>query len=293
MRCRKVRKSLLEYERGTLPEERALEIEAHLEGCPDCAWLAAKLELSRDALSPIEPVTIPAEASGRILASLRRATPPRKRPLLERLRSPLALAFGAAVAAVLIAVVVVVGLKTGGGLHEESISRKTTTGKSSDLTVPANEEEKFEQSTTGGPTTGGPLPLVKFTANDYTPDSLRLASDDLQVKKDFASAYTMSDAINLAHGYTRQAAEDFANLGRDAPLLESMFTYITSGEPTLLPCYVERARFQGKDCWIILLAGPPRTGGSVKLTRTEAWVMDPVKFAENPDAGVVFFLEQK
>jgi hypothetical protein len=103
----------------------------------------------------------------------------------------------------------------------------------------------------------------------------------------------MSDAVNLDQGFVRKVAEDFANLGGDAPLLEAMFTYITSGEPTLLPCYVERARFQGKDCWIILLAGPPRSGGSVKLTRTEAWVMDPVKFSQKPDSGVVFFLEQK
>ncbi len=290
MRCRKVRKSLLEYERGTLSEERVKATEAHLEGCPDCAALAVKLEFSRDALSPLEPVAIPEDASGRILASLRQVTP-RKRSWVELLRSPRAVTVGAVVAAVLIAVVVVVGLRTGGGP-----TTVTKTSKGSDLTAPASEAEKLEQSTTSGPSTGGPggpLPLVKFTTNDYTPDSLRLAFDNLQVKKDFASAYTMSDSVNLAEGFTRKAAKDFANLGGDAPLLEAMFTYITSGEPTLLPCYVERARFQGKDCWVILLAAPPRSGGSVKLTRTEAWVMDPLKFSQNPDAGVVFFLEQK
>lgn len=289
MRCRKVRKSLLEYEGGTLPEKQGREVEAHLEGCPDCAAFAAKLEFSREALSPLEPVSIPEGTSGRILASLRQATP-RKRPWLELLRSPRVITAGAVVAAVLIAVVVVVGLRTGGGPQQESISRKTTPGKSSDTAGPAAEAEKLES--TGGPA-AAPLPLIKFTTNDYTPDSLRLAFDNLQVKKEFADAYTMSDAINLDQGFIRKAAEDFANLGGDAPLLEAMFIYITSGEPTLLPCYVERARFQGKDCWIILLAGPPRSGDSVKLTRTEAWVMDPVKFSQNPDSGVVFFLEQK
>ena len=75
MRCRKVRKSLLEYERGTLSEKQGREVEAHLEGCPDCAALAVKLEFSREALSPLEPVAIPEDASGRILASLRQVTP--------------------------------------------------------------------------------------------------------------------------------------------------------------------------------------------------------------------------
>ena len=291
MRCRKVRKSLLEYEEGTLCEKLGREIEAHLDGCPGCAALAAKLKLSRNALSSAEPVTIPEEASKRILASLRTATP-RHRPWTELLRSPRAIGFGAAVTAVLIAVVVVVGLKTGGGPQTENISTKTTTSKDSGFYTPSQEGEKLEESAVL-PAAGAPMPLVKFTANDYTPDSLRLASDDLQVKKDFASAYTMSDAMNLAQVYARQAAEDFSNLGGDAPLLEAMFSYITKGEPALLPCYIERARFQGKDCTIILLACPPRSGGSVKLTRSETWVMDPVKFSQNPDSGVIFFLEQK
>ena len=290
MHCRRVRKSLIEYEEGSLSEERVNALESHLEGCPDCAALAAKLEFSREELSSLEPVAIPEGTSSRILASLRRATP-KKRSWLELLRSPRAITAGAVVVAVLIAVVVVVGLRTGGGP-----TTVTKTGKSSDLTVPAHEGEKLEQSATSGSSTGGPggpLPLVKFTTNDYTPDSLRVAFDNLQVKKDFAGTYTMSDAINLAQGFAKKAADDFASLGGDAPMLEAMFTYITSGEPTLLPCYVEKARFQGKACWIILLAAPPRSGGTVKLTRTEAWVMDPVKFAENPDGGVVFFLEQK
>jgi len=290
MRCRKVRKSLLEYEEGTLSEKRVKAIEAHLDGCPDCAELATKLEFSGEVLSPLEPVAIPEDASGRILASLRQAAP-RKKSRVEMLRSPRAVTVGAVVAAVLIAVVVVVGLRTGGGP-----TTVTKTSKGSDLTAPANKAEELEKSTTGGPTTGGPggpLPLVKVTANDYTPDSLRLAFERLQVKKEFAGAYTMSDAVNLAQGFTMKIADDFATLGRDAPLLESMFSYIMKGEPTLLPCYVENARFQGKETWIILLAGPPRTDASVKLTRSETWVMDPVKFAQNPDAGVVFFLEQK
>jgi hypothetical protein len=236
-------------------------------------------------------VTIPEETSKRILASLRTATP-RHIPWTGLLRSPRAIAFGAAVAAVLIAFVVVVGLKTGGGPQADRTVTKNATSKDSGFYTPSQEEEKLEESAVL-PAAGAPMPLVKFTANDYTPDSLRLASEDLQVKKDFAGAYTMSDAINLAHGYARQAAEDFANLGGDAPLLEAMLSYITKGEPTLLPCYIESARFQGKDCTIILLAGPPRSGGSVKLTRSETWVMDPVRFAQNPDSGVVFFLEQK
>ena len=291
MHCSRVRKSLIEYEDGSLPDARAREVEAHLEGCPDCSGLAAKLELSRNALSSAEPVTIPEEASKRILASLRPATP-RHRPWTELLRSPRAIGFGAAVAAVLVVLVVVVGLRTGGGPQTIRTVTKNATSKDSGFYTPSQEGEKLEESAVL-PAAGAPMPLVKFTANDYTPDSLRLAFDNLQVKKEFANVYTMSDSINLAKGFTRKVAEDFANLGGDAALLESMFSYITAGEPILLPCYIERARFQGRDCWIILLAGPPRSGGSVKLTRTEAWVMDPVKFAQNPDSGVVFFLEQK
>ena len=107
------------------------------------------------------------------------------------------------------------------------------------------------------------------------------------MKKEIAQNYTMSHAINYCDLYKRKMADMMVDAGQDGAMLEAMITYIETSEPVLLPYYAESARFTGVHVYVIGLAGPRRTEKSEKLTRTEVWVMDPVKFQARPDTAIV------
>lgn len=302
MSCRRVKKSLLEYADGGLPHKEREPVRLHLESCPSCAALAEKLEVSRKALSSVETPEMSDAASGRVLAAIKRQEAGAGyKPGAGWLRSRQALALGAAAAVVLVAVFVVVGLQggkqTGVGELEERAASGTASDSLNKSAAPAPSaaaEQKAEGAASGFSTTvARPLPVVKATSNDYTSDSLRAMVEALPVRKEFADAYTLSDAAVLGGTYAKKAADDGAGQGIDGPELEAMISYITASEPVLLTCYVENAAFNGRGAWIIGFAAPPRSGSSVKLSRTELWVMDPTKFAASPDSSIVFFLEYK
>jgi len=299
MSCRRIRRSLIEYPESDLPEKKREAVLAHLAECADCAALAEKLELSHRALSSLEAASIPEEASGRVLESIRETSRREKTPAVGFFHSPRNLAVAGAVTAVVVAVVLVVGIRLGsnmekeGGVTTSSLPRaEKSLGYSWPDSLP-EAEVAGEQDASKMAVVATPTPVVEVTSNDYNADSLRKAFETLPVNKAFAASFTMTDAINMSGKYIRDAADEFVKLGQDGAVLEAMFSYITAGEPALLPCYVEKARFQGRDVWILGLSAPPRSGKSTNLTRTEVWVMDPVKFQANPDSGVVFFLEQK
>jgi len=138
-----------------------------------------------------------------------------------------------------------------------------------------------------------PTPVVTASSTDYTEDSLRRMFEELEVKESYGKSYTMANAISLSPSFVDRAASQFEQLGQDPALLESMISYITLGEPSLLTCYVEKALFHGIDVTIIGFCAPPRRGESTWLTRAEAWVMDPVKFTVDPNTSLIHFLEMK
>jgi hypothetical protein len=296
--CRKVRKTLAGYVDGDLDGKRESEIREHLEGCPGCRLLAEKLETSAAALSSLRPVEISDAASARILDAIQSSRSPRKTPLPGWMRSPGALAAGACAVLILISVVVIgvlvvdPGNDTGGPAPAVT-EKKDAVPDESDLAVSPAGEEQPARSDTGefhGPM---PTPVVKATSTDYTEDSLRRMFDELEVKDSYGQRYTMANAISLSSSFVDRAVGQFEQLGHDPALLESMISYITLGEPSLLTCYVERALFHGVDVTIIGFCAPPRRGESTWLTRAEAWVMDPVKFTVDPNTSLIHFLEMK
>jgi len=305
MSCRGAKKSLLDYADGRLPEKEREAVRLHLESCPSCEAAAEKLELSASALSSTRPPELGDAASERILANIGREV----RPEGSRAgwwRSQRVLAAGAAVAAVLVAVVVVVGVEISRNTGE---TERSTTGAAEDQASQSAFKSVLPESapsvpaaTATGQNSGSaaplasvamPLPAVKASSTDYDQASLRSMVESLPARKQYADAYTMSDAAVLSGTYARKAADDFAHLGQSGPELEAMISYVTASEPVLLTCYVESALFGGRPVWVIGLAAPPRNGSSVKLSRTEVWVLDPARFTSDPDSSIVFFLEYK
>lgn len=302
MNCRRVRKSLLEYSEGLLPPDRRQKVLAHLKECPDCAALLAKLRLSDGALAALDSPRMSPEAEQRTLAAIRSA----RRESTRKpgfFHSPRALAVTASVAAVVVAIGVVVGVSVwpgGTDVTETQLSYSDETGYVEDAPEPDPEYDTLKDmaeswSEEDRPALPGetPEPEVEASDTDYDESSLRQTFEELPIRKEFASAYTMGDIIYHQADYVREAAQRFDDLGQDGELFEEMVDYLSKSERMLLLYYLEKARFNGRDVWIIGFAAPPRTGDSTSLTRSEVWVMDPVKFAEDPDSSIVHFLEQK
>lgn len=301
MSCRRTKKSLLEYSGGGLSSTERESVRLHLESCPSCAALEEKLRLSAAALASEPRPLMSDETSRRVLASVSRQNAEARKPTAARLRGWRALGIGAAAAAVIVAIALFVGLQVGEQPAVVEREERAASGQVSDearfsteeATVPAAAAQKsssVESELSAGPQ---PTPVVTASSSDYTQESLRAMVEALQVRKDFAGRFTLSDAAVLSGTYAKKAADEAAGHGIDGAELEAMISYISSSEAVLLPCYVESASFTGRPVWIIGFAAPPRTGSEVNLSRTEIWVMDPAKFESNPDSSIVFFLEYK
>jgi hypothetical protein len=133
------------------------------------------------------------------------------------------------------------------------------------------------------------MPVARATSNNYDNGSMKTMAEGLDVRKQFAQRYTLSDAVNLRVLFSQKLADQFVALGGDGPTLEAMISYIQQSEPVLLPCYAERALFGGQNVIIVGLSGPPRGGNSKMLSRTEFWVMNPEKFVANPDSCIMWW----
>ncbi len=289
MDCRRVKKSMIKYADGGLSGGGREEVGRHLESCQDCAALVEKLSMSALALGSLGPVRMPEESSARVLSaigSLQKAAKPAGGGFF---RSPRVIATAGMITAVLVALAIVVGLYTG--------DRPGRQERVTEMTVPATEAGSpaathgfnTQKDVKGEALASLVLPVASVTANNYNQDSIKNMAENLDVKKKFAERYTLSDAINMRVDFNRKLADEFVDAGGDGPVLEAMISYVQSTEPVLLPCYAEKALFSDRSVYIIALCGPPRSGASKELTRTEFWAFNPEKFATNPELSLVWW----
>ncbi|MBU1669719.1 MAG: zf-HC2 domain-containing protein [Actinobacteria bacterium] len=297
MNCRQARKALIEYNDGSLVPEDSVRIDEHLASCPGCAAMAEQINLSGAALSSLQPVLMSDAAASRVRASIRAEAPSmrtgRSAAVFGFLQRPATLAVAGAVAAILVAVAVVVGVYTGPPEETTTVSEYSKEAGTSGpgMSNPASMSE--DALAPGMARVGLPTPEVKVSNTDYNGESLRAMFEDLDVKKQYSANYSMGDAVQLRGNYTDRAALEFQAMGGDGGMYEAMVSYITSSEPVMLPCYLEKALFTGQSAYIIGLAAPSRSGDSKNLNRVEVWVMSPEKFTANPNTSILYFIEQR
>lgn len=291
MHCRRVEKSIMDYADGGLSPSRREEISRHLDSCDDCSALAGKLSLSTSALGSLDPVEMTGEASARVLAAIRRGETSAEHGG-GFFRSPRVIATAGIATAVLIALAIVVGVYTGGGpgttekaAPGSATTLDTITGTDSGRAV----EEAEVQGGAQAPVASLVMPVAAVTSNDYDESSMKAMAEELDVKKEFAERYTMTDAVNMKGAFVEKLADEFSERGGDGALLEAMILFVQTTEPVLLPCYAEKALYAGQTVYIVALCGPPRSGASGKLTRTEFWAFSPEKFLENPDVSLLWW----
>ncbi|MCL2103039.1 MAG: zf-HC2 domain-containing protein, partial [Syntrophorhabdaceae bacterium] len=74
MNCKEVRDRLSDFEDGSLPETSENEIRCHLQGCADCSDVARSLEMVREGLRQLPPVSAPPELLEKIRETISRET---------------------------------------------------------------------------------------------------------------------------------------------------------------------------------------------------------------------------
>lgn len=310
MRCRIARKRLIEYLDGGLTASERTDLEKHMESCNGCAKVLKKLELSGDTLSSAQPVELTKEASERILHNLRHqfAIKEPSSRLSRLFGSRRAVAIAGATAVILFAVVVVGGITAifvSDSFEESSREVSVLETKSAEDSA----EGATEILSTGAEDTSSKSlegegfaaeeqalsellrPVVVISQTDYTDASLRAMIENLELRKQIEKYYTLVDALDLKRENTEILVTEFAGQGEDGEILGNIMEYITKGESALLPYYVEKALYGGRQVLYICLAGPPRTGDSNNLTRTEIWVIDPAVYPTNPDGSLVNFMQ--
>ena len=289
MGCRKTEKSLIDYIDGKLGAGARERVEEHLQSCPSCAAQLEKLELSGAALASLDRPALSEEASSRMLDAIRAGQAPVGRKSFFLSPGP-AIAAGAIAVIAVVSVFVAIGLGTSNKRKADN-STVTRSGQQ-EASIPALDGSQTLAQPSAGKMMATINPIVIATENDYDKDTLRAAFDALPERRQFADNFTMADSVRLSGNYSCQICEKFATLGEDENMLRSMISSITFSEPVLLPYYVEKAKFTGRQVWIVAFVGPRKSGGN-ELSRNEVWVMDPAKFASEPNASYVFFLEQR
>jgi len=305
MSCRRFKNSLLDFADGTLPDERALKLRNHLETCEGCSRAVDQLAMSSSALSSLGTAAMPSDAAARVMSSLRASAQrgdrirPTFRERTELIFSPRGIATAGAIGLLLIAAIVVGIVFSGGGTPTGT--NKTVISSSANDMIPGGplvmESSAKENSGAAQPIVpqgiATILPVAKVSKANYDANTLKSTFDSMPLKKDIAERYSMTHAISLGDMFKQKMADIMMSCGGDGPMLEAMITYVTGSEPVLLPYYAEKCEYCGQAAFVIGLAGPRRTAKSMKLTRTEVWVMNPDKFASNPDASLIYFMEEK
>jgi hypothetical protein len=206
-----------------------------------------------------------------------------------------ALAAGALALVALIAVFVVIGIGNNNRQSQKTATNQGMKFLANDSgSTPVNFESGTQQATS--PPSNNMLasisPIVKTSQNDYNKDTLKNTFETLPERKQFATQYTMADAVRLSGNYSQECCQQFASLGEDPALLESIINSVMVSEPVEIPYYVEKAKYTGRPVVIVAFVAPRKGGTSMNLIRNDVWVWDPVQFTSNPNNSLVYMFQE-
>ncbi len=300
-RCIFIKRKILDHSEGLLTDREKNEVGKHLESCAKCRALLAKMEESARALEALRefPVRISDSFKERAVRNITSAEP-KRRPVI-RFSPSIAASLSAIAALILILVILVAikpwGLKTTRTQMEPTVSQEFKANKSTPEGLERSGGKSAADQTATAPmpekAEGLVVPSAVEKNANYNKDSIRNMVENLALRKEVAESMTMGHSMLYSATYAKRLADEFTKINEDGALIEAMISYITRSEPVLLPFYGEKALYEGRDAFIIVFAGPPRTGESVALSRCEVWVLEPSSFKVNPDSSILLFLEHK
>lgn len=121
---------------------------------------------------------------------------------------------------------------------------------------------------------GKPLPELKSTVNNYTREQVDRKFQNLEVSSRFAQAYTAGEGPRVTKPLVDYLLKEARAKKEDPEELKKCLKIVMpeGTKSVAIPCYVEKAKFEDKDVWIVIQNwGMP----GEKLAHTRTWVVAP------------------
>lgn len=304
MNCKNARSILPLYFDNKLGTRELKELEAHLKTCPECSAALHKIEHLAGTLNGMSDVELPESISERLKSQTRPAAP---KAALRRVSQRLAaskprifrLVANAAYILLLLAAVSVI-FKLGfldrfSGYGWQNSSKTTVTPETSkpefSPPVTLKNPPKAKADEPGAGELNGsadfnpgdkrfPHPQVLVTNKNYDRDS----AADAMIKPsvvEFTLNYTTKHVPYFRENLSREIGSQ-ARLDReDGRVVENcVLSLLAKLDKPALPAYAEKARFEGKDVWLVVVTWSERDSGpDSPLSRASLFIIDPVNNA--------------
>jgi|GEM_PF-994114 len=268
MRCRGAIKQIGPFIDGELGEVEAKAVREHLDACEECSRRYHYMRGMVRQISSLPAIVPTPEESYRLWSRLRRemTAPTASKPAARRTQ------LAAAALSVLVLITIAgVGMAiwSGGGptpITEETAVETARSGET--------RGELGQESSTSGTNAGTGLlaaavarPDVVVSQNEYDAADLEEFRNDLGTRLDFYSTYwypssggtTRPAALEkLRTELTSDLTEQAAAAGQNPEELQRAVATVMeqTSDESILPCYAERAKIEGKDAWLISASGP-------------------------------------
>lgn len=246
----------------TLDDERAEAVREHIKGCDDCKTEARSIKILALALAKLPAEALrPDEKSSLVNASRASAEGRASRgiPVMGWL----------AAAAVLVVVLAV-------GIPLLLSSPKETSGSAGTGSVQSEQAgvDRGAADSNAAPSLGsGPLPVVITKGGSYSDT----AEVDKAVRANanaaaFLGRYRAGDVGALQRQFQEYVKEQAPVTEGRSPA-ECMNLVFRSVPRPILPAYVERARFEGQDAWVLAFAFTDNTAADAPLSEVLIYVL--------------------
>ncbi len=308
MRCKRAISLFSAHLEGELSADREEQLRAHLDTCPGCSNLLAKVGAAIASLRDLPEASLTPLESERIDAAWRGAfrDSPGSRRISYRGMARTATALGAVMvlgAAVAVSFSVI--------HHPQEVSESTAAAETTAESEPAGENNppyvSHPELTNALAGDQQPLPQVVNSARVVAAADMPGYAADAAQKQTFysavwqdaakpagegvAPAYDTQTLKQLQEQCTEEMVKAAEGLGEDAAGLRSAVAAVlakATNQVPLLPCWAEKVLFEGKPAWIISLSGPdegtPATQGNDASRVTEPPPGEMVWSGETPGA---------
>jgi hypothetical protein len=267
MNCRKSLRLIGPYTDGELAGAESSKLERHLGSCPHCT---RQLDFIRDIsrqislLPTIEPTQ---EERYRLINRVRNemSVPVVPKPMYGRVR-----VVATALSLLVAATVGVTWVVLNGGGTPTTIEVAQTEGETSNGMTALPFGDNLQTMSIGPNATAAAVvtqPSLVVSGKEYAPTELANFRNDLGTRLDFYSSYWYPASVSGAGSayigdmqteLTDDLAQQAATTGKNPDEVKSAIktALAQEGNATLLPCYVEQAKVEGKDVWLVSLSGP-------------------------------------
>lgn len=289
MNCRKCEAHLSAYIDEELDSRTAQEVTRHLSSCAGCRELVSGLERVASILAGLPRLEMSETEQRRLMEGLRREAS-KVEAEERRARASLFPRLATAAAVLVTAVVVTIALMTTPTSRKASEPAETPVADSTEQAAQAT--DMAQEGTRSGNVAAGqgdtttvpsvispatasllPTPHLVKSSNDYDKDDVAEYSQDLGTRLDFysdlwyrpasasgaAEALSGADQSTMHRYYSSMLSSLAAESGEDPASLEKSLSIAASQIPPgkfAVPCFVEKALYQGQPVWIISFSVP-------------------------------------